>query len=113
MYRLTPKEEVSGRVRALQRRRGRGGVDAAFLVQSAALFYFPGSIQQGVLIVPAEGEPVYFVRRVYERALGESAVEHIERIATPREIPAYFEKKKVSFGPIGFEVDVMPVAEFR
>ena len=112
MYRLTPKEEVSARVRALQRRLGRDGVDAAFLVQNADLFYFTGSIQQGVLIVPAEGEPVYFVRRVYERALGESAVEHIERIAKPGEIPAYFEKKKVSFGTIGFEMDVMPVATF-
>src|SRR3990170_7452191 len=113
MYRLTPKEEVSARVRALQRRLGRDGVDAAFLVQNADLFYFTGSIQQGVLIVPAEGEPVYFVRRVYERALGESAVEHIERIAKPGEIPAYFEKKKISFGTIGFEMDVMPVATFQ
>src|SRR3990172_13017664 len=112
MYRLTPKEEVSARVRVLQRRLGRDGGDAAVLVQNADLFYFTGSIQQGVLIVPAEGEPVYFVRRVYERALGESAVEHIERIATPREIPVYFEKKKVSFATIGFEMDVMPVATF-
>src|SRR3989304_3160907 len=94
MYRLTPKEEVSARVRVLQRRLGRDGGDAAFLV-------------------PAEGEPVYFVRRVYERALGESAVEHIERIAKPGEIPAYFEKKKISFGTIGFEMDVMPVATFQ
>ena len=113
MYRLTPKEEVSARIRALQERLGRDGVDAAFLVQNADLFYFTGSIQQGVLIVPAEGDPVYFVRRVYERALGESAVEHIERIATHREIPAYFEKKKISFGTIGFEMDVMPVATFQ
>ena len=113
MYRLTPKEEVSARVRALQQRLGGDGVDAAFLVQNADLFYFTGSIQQGVLIVPAEGEPVYFVRRVYERALGESSVEHIERIATPKEIPSYFEKKKISFGTIGFEMDVMPVATFQ
>jgi Xaa-Pro dipeptidase len=112
MYRLTPKEEVSARVRALQLRLGRDGVDAAFLVQNADLFYFTGSIQQGVLIVPAEGEPVYFVRRVYERALGESSVEHIERISSPKEIRAYFEKKKISFGTIGFEMDVMPVATF-
>src|SRR4030065_15437 len=55
MYRLTPKEEVSARVRALQRRLGRDGVDAAFLVQNADLFYFTGSIQPGVLIVHAAG----------------------------------------------------------
>jgi len=113
MYRLTPKEEISARIQALQERLGRDGVDAAFLVQNADLFYFTGSIQQGVLIVPAGGEPVYFVRRVYERAQAEAALEHIVRIVSPKEIPAYFEKKKVSFGVIGFELDVMPVATFQ
>src|SRR3970040_2847308 len=110
MYRLTPKEEISARIRALQKRLGRDGADAAFLVQNADLFYFTGSIQQGVLIVPADGEPVYFVRRVYERGQAEAGLEHIVRIASPKEIPAYFERKKVSFGVIGFELDVMPVA---
>ncbi len=74
MYRLTPKGEVKERIRALQERLSADGVDGAFLVQSADLFYFTGSIQQGVLFVPSGGEPVYFVRRVYERALVEAAV---------------------------------------
>src|SRR4030042_1091107 len=52
MYRLTPKEEVSARVRALQRRLGRDGVDAAFFVQNADLFYFNGPLPQGVLLAP-------------------------------------------------------------
>jgi Xaa-Pro dipeptidase len=113
MYRLTPKGEVKERIRALQERLSADGVDGAFLVQSADLFYFTGSIQQGVLFVPSGGEPVYFVRRVYERALEEAAVKTIARIASPREIPAYFESKKVSFGTIGFEMDVMPVLTFQ
>jgi Xaa-Pro dipeptidase len=113
VYRLTPKEEINARIRDLQERLGRDGVDAAFLVQNADLFYFTGSIQQGVLIVPAVGGPVYFVRRVYERATEEASIEQIVRIASPKEIPAYFEKKKVSFGTIGFELDVMPVSVFQ
>jgi Xaa-Pro dipeptidase len=113
MYRLTPKEEIRTRIRILQERLSADGVDAAFLVQNADLFYFTGSIQQGVLCVPASEEPVYFVRRVYERALEEAAIDHIVRIASPREIPAHFEKKRVSFGTIGFELDVMPVSAFQ
>ena len=113
MYRLTPKEEVKARIRALQERLSADGVNGAFVVQSADLFYFTGSIQQGVLFVPADGEPVYFVRRVYERALDEAGIEQIVRIASPKEIPAYFEKKKVSFRTIGFELDVMPVSTFQ
>src|SRR5512145_1704320 len=113
MYRLTPKEEISARINALQERLARAGVGAAFIVQNADLFYFTGSIQQGVLVVPATGEPVYFVRKVFERAVSESAVEHVERIATPRDIPAYFAKKGIAFGSLGFEMDVMPVATFN
>ena len=113
MYRLTTNEEISGRIRGLQDRLAGEGIDAAFLVQNADLFHFTGSIQQGVLVVPSDGEPVYFVRRVFERARSESPLEHIVRIGSPREIPAYFGKKRISFGTIGFELDVMPVNIFR
>ncbi len=110
MYRLTPKEEITARIEALQERLARDGVDAAFIVQNADLFYFAGSIQQGVLVVPANGEPVYFVRKVFERAVSETAVEHVERVASPRDIPTYFARKAVAFGSLGFEMDVMPAA---
>lgn len=110
---MIPKQEIDTRLAALKARLVREGIDAAFLVQNADLFYFAGSIQQGVLIVPADGEPVYFVRRVYERALGEASVGQIVRIAGPGEIPGYFEKRKAAFGTIGFELDVMPVATFQ
>jgi len=113
MYRLTPKEEISGRLAAFRERLADAGLDAGFVVQNADLFYFTGSIQQGILVVPAAGEPVYFVRKVYERAVSESTVEIIEKIASPKEIPAWFEKRGISFRTIGFEMDVMPVSTFN
>ncbi|GAB4367517.1 MAG: Xaa-Pro peptidase family protein [Deltaproteobacteria bacterium] len=113
MYRLTSKEEISARIGALQERLRAEGIDAAFLVQNADLFHFAGSIQQGVLIVPAQGEPVYFVRRVFERARAESPLEHVVRIASPREIPAYWEKQGIVFKTIGYELDVLPVNTFH
>ncbi len=113
MYRLTPKEEISARLRRLQATLAREGIGAAFIVQNADLFYFAGSIQQGVLVVPADGEPVYFVRKAFERAVAETAVEHVERIVSPRDIPAYFAKKGIAFRSLGFELDVMPVATFN
>ncbi len=113
MYRLTPKEEITARIKAFQERLSTEGIGAAFIVQNADLFYLTGSIQQGVLVVPATGEPVYFVRKVFERAVSETAVEHVERIASPRDIPAYFAKKGISFRSVGFEMDVMPVATFN
>jgi Xaa-Pro dipeptidase len=112
MYRLTPKEEISARIAALQAKLGQEGLDAAVIVQNADLFYFAGSIQQGILVVPAAAEPVYFVRKVYERAVAESPIEIIVRISSPKEIPPWFAKKGITFRALGFEMDVMPVLTF-
>lgn len=113
MYRLTPKEEISARLAGLRGKLVQAGLDAAVVVQNADLYYFAGSVQQGILVVPAEGEPVYFVRKVYERAVAESPVEIIRPISSPKEVPAWFEKKGVSFRSLGFEMDVMPVHTFN
>ncbi|MBP2683156.1 MAG: peptidase, partial [Deltaproteobacteria bacterium] len=113
MYKLTPAPEIHGRIAKLQERLRDAHLDAAFLVQNADLFYFTGSIQQGILIVPAEGEPVYFVRRVFERAVSESPLPNVRRIAGPREVTAYFAERKIAFPSIGFELDVLPVGTYQ
>jgi len=89
MYALTPAAEIHARIAKLQAGLRSARLDAAFLVQNADLFYFTGSIQQGILVVPAEGEPVYFVRRVFERAVEESPLSNVRRIASPKEVTAY------------------------
>jgi len=38
----TPKEELSRRIRGLQRRMESGEIDGALIVQNADLFYFTG-----------------------------------------------------------------------
>ncbi len=112
MYTLTPAQEIHARIAKLQAGLRAARQEAAFLVQNADLFYFAGSIQQGILIVPAEGKPVYFVRRVFERAVEESPLSDVRRIASPKEVAAYFAEKNVSFSSIGFELDVLPVGTF-
>ena len=112
MYALTPATEIHARIATLQAGLRAAHLDAAFLVQNADLFYFTGSIQQGILIVPAEGEPVYFVRRVFERAVEESPLPNVRKIGSPKEVTAYFAEKNVTFAAIGFELDVLPVGTF-
>jgi Xaa-Pro dipeptidase len=112
VYPLTPAEEIRGRVAKLQSRLKTAALDAAFLVQNADLFYFAGSIQQGILVVPADGDPVYFVRRVYERAVEESPLPVIRKISSPKEVAAHFAAQGAKFAKIGFELDVLPVATF-
>ena len=112
MYELTPAEEIRGRISGLQEGMRRAGLDAALLVQNADLFYFTGSIQQGILVVPAEGEPVYFVRRVHERAVEESPLPDIRKISGPKDVTAYGAAAGWSFPKVGFELDVLPVGAF-
>jgi Xaa-Pro dipeptidase len=112
-YALTPPEEIHGRMAKLQEGIRKAGMDAAVIIQNADLFYFAGSIQQGILVVPADGAPTYFVRRVYERAVEESPLSDIRKIGSPKDVSSHFAGKGVSFGKVGFEMDVLPVATFQ
>src|SRR5690349_1653921 len=73
----TPREELEHRIASLQRRLSSQQLDAALIGQNVDLFYFAGSMQSGMLVVPAAGRPIYAVRRVFERATRESALEQI------------------------------------
>lgn len=110
---MTPAEEIHARIGKLQGRIRDGGIDAAVVVQNADLFYFAGSIQQGMLVVPAEGEPTYFVRRVHERAVEESPLPGILKIHGPKDVAAHFAERGISFVKVGFELDVLPVGTFE
>lgn len=112
-YALTPEEEIHDRIARLQGRMRDAGLDAAVVVQNADLFYFAGSIQQGMLVIPAEGDPAYFVRRVHERAAEESPLSGVLKIRGPKDVSSYFAERKVFFGKVGFELDVLPVATFE
>lgn len=112
--RITPLSELERRFRALQQHMNAGGLDAVLMMQNADLFYFTGSIQQGVLYVPAAGEPIYMVRKDYTRARMESALKEIVPFRSPKDISgilADFSRQMPK--TIGFELDVLPVALFQ
>ncbi len=106
----TPRDELARRTAAVQRHLDAAGLDAALITQNVDLFYFTGSMQSGVLIVPARGRPVYGVRRVLDRARRESALEQIMPLETLRRLPALL--ADALGGParrVGMELDVLPV----
>ncbi len=47
--------------------------------------YFTGTMQDGMLLIPREGEAVYWVRRSMERAMDESHFARIERMGSYRD----------------------------
>jgi len=109
-----PAYEIKARTRGIQRVLQRENIDGLFIVQRVDLFYFSGTAQNGVMYIPAQGEPLLFIRRYLPRARRESSIADIVKITSIREIP---ERIIDFFGSLpqvlGFELDVMPVNDFN
>jgi Xaa-Pro dipeptidase len=108
--RITPATELEYRCKKLQEQMIAGGVDAVIVVQNADMFYFTGTVQSGNLYVPAQGQPIFMVRKDAMRARMESGLKEVIASASVKEISGvisqygYPEPKR-----IGLELDVMPV----
>lgn len=112
--RITPASELQARFAKLQQRMAAADLEAVLLVQNADLFYFTGSIQQGLLYVPVVGEPVYMVRKEFRRARMESGLKQIVPFKSPKEIPGILTDHDLALPKrAGMELDVLPVAAFN
>jgi Xaa-Pro dipeptidase len=110
MYRTLAKDEIESRIERFLIRMKDAGVDIALVVHIPDLFYFTGVVQQGILLVEAGEEPIYFVRRYHERAVLESPLKNIIRITSPAEIVPYLGSRYHRVKSVGLELDVMPVS---
>lgn len=109
-----PRQELDQRIRRFQHSLEDSGVNCAIVVQNVDLYYFTGSIQQGHLLVPATGEPVYLVRKNYERARKESTLDNVLPMERLSELPVALAKFGIPGSCVlGFELDVLPVNLFR
>ncbi len=109
---IVPEEELNSRLR-----RFRAAMDAAHPDWETAIFfskvnqyYFTGTMQDGMLLVPRDREAVYWVYRSFERAVAESRFPVIKPMRSYREAAA-------ASGNLGrtvhLETEVIPVALFR
>jgi Xaa-Pro dipeptidase len=109
-----PSAEIERRVRRFQAALAGAGIDVAILIQNSDLFYFTGTIQQGQLLVPASGEPVYLVRKDLDRARRESPLPDLRPIDSLRELPGVLAALGIAAqAVVGMELDVVPVSLFR
>ncbi|MBU5613411.1 M24 family metallopeptidase [Geomonas azotofigens] len=108
--RLTPKNELEYRYRKLQVEMAAAGMDAVLMVQNADLFYFTGTVQAGVLYVPASGRPLYLVRRDFMRARMESGLADVVPLPSLNELAGLItDHGHPPPRRLGLELDVLPV----
>jgi Xaa-Pro aminopeptidase len=109
-----PASEIKTRIACLQNRLRQEKLSMAFMLQAADIFYYAGVFQQGVLWVPDEGEPIFFVRRSFDEARRFSPLSQVVAIKSPRQIPALPQAKQVQWeGCAGIESDVLPVQQYE
>ncbi|WP_224981812.1 M24 family metallopeptidase [Geomonas agri] len=108
--RLTPKNELEYRYRKLQVEMVAASMDAVLMVQNADLFYFTGTVQTGVLYVPASGRPLYLVRRDFMRARMESGLADVVPLPSLNQLAGLITEHGHPLPQrLGLELDVLPV----
>jgi Xaa-Pro dipeptidase len=112
-YNITPESEISDRISRFQKILQREEIQAAVIVQLIDRFYFSGTIQDGVLIIPAEGDPRYLCRRSVERARTESPLQVVP-FKSFKEVPLSLEDLgALHAARLGLELDVIPAALYQ
>ncbi|MBN1946717.1 MAG: aminopeptidase P family protein [Bradymonadales bacterium] len=108
-----PRADNAGRVARLASALCQDGLDAVLIMQNADLFYFTGSVPNGVLVVTADGGAALGVIKGIGRARAEAGLplEDIRPIRSLREIPALLGSLGVVRPQrLGLEEDVLPMA---
>jgi Xaa-Pro dipeptidase len=73
-------------------------------------YYFTGTMQDGMLIIPRDDEAVYWVRRSYERALDESLFPRINPMKSFRDAAGAMGKLP---GAVHMETEIVPLAFYQ
>lgn len=76
-YSLVSADEISTRLNRLQQRLLDQSLDGALILDPVNMYYYTGTMQQGVVFVPAVGASVFLVRRSLERAQRETPLQQV------------------------------------
>jgi len=72
-------------------------------------YYFTGTMQDGMLIIPADDEPTYWVRRSHQRALKESKLKNIRPMKSFRDAAKAYEIPNTIY----LETESLPLAFYE
>jgi Xaa-Pro aminopeptidase len=107
-----PRDDLLERINGLRRLMADAGIDFALLIQNVDCFYFAGTMQKGMLVVPLDQDPLIFVEKGTERAVMETPLE-LTPIKNDKEIKKILIDKHILKGTAGLEFDVLPLSIFE
>jgi Xaa-Pro dipeptidase len=104
-----PEDELQARMKRFLARMDHDNPEweCAAILGRINLYYFTGTMQDGILLIPRDGEAVFWVRRSYERALDESLFPRIEPMESYRDAARGSENLP---GTIYLETELVPLA---
>jgi Xaa-Pro dipeptidase len=107
---LIPKVELNNRINSFIKNMTEYDPEwsIAVIMSKVNLYYFTGTLQNGVLIIPRDKTPTFFVHRSFERALLESDFNDIRDITSFRDIPSSFWTIKTAY----IETERIPLAHY-
>jgi len=112
MIKKVPLTELKNRMRNFRKRMDISNPqwEIAVIFSKINLYYFTGTMQDGMLIIPKHGEETFWVRRSYERAQDESLFPNIEPMNSFRDAA-----KSQSGLPntVYLETEVVPLALYQ
>jgi Xaa-Pro aminopeptidase len=87
------------------------GWSLAAITERINLYYFTGTIQDGLLLIPRDGDAVFWVRKSYERAQCESLFPDIRPMKSYRDAAA---ATRPAHGPVSvyLELDSVTLAQY-
>lgn len=109
MHDVVPASELHDRILRFRRQMDieNPGWEAVVIFGKINLYYFTGTIQDGMLIIPEGRDAVFWVRRSYERAMDESMFPDIRPMRSYRDAA---EKMPIPLHRIHMETEVVPLA---
>ncbi len=88
-------------------------MDGALILDPLNMYYYTGTVQQGVFFVPRSGEPVFLVRRSYERAQQETPLKRVFPLKGFSQLQAMLADLGLKTNNLGVAETTLPVSVFK
>jgi Xaa-Pro aminopeptidase len=112
MNKKVPLSELQNRMKRFRDKMSEINPDweLAVIISKVNQYYFAGTMQDGMILIPREQEAEYWVRRSFQRAVDESFFNIIKPMNSYREAAASFTKQSKIPSTVYFETEIVTLA---